>query len=119
MKQKPDEGREGFRRGFILLWIHTQRPILLDTDGSHRLLPVFSTEESIAAAVAAIRVPPHGVLGKMEVWMDARGGLKNATAGGGLHDMPLEQHGLKALWDTDSGFEDALAEGLAHLNDQS
>lgn len=47
--------------------------------------------------------------------MDVEGRLKNATAGGGLRDMPLDRTSLDIAWDKDPGFDEELASGLARL----
>ncbi len=103
------------RKGYSLCWLQDPRLVTLRTGRSNPVLPMFSTEESLARVTKRIPIPPNEILGRIEIWEDDQGRLKNVTAGGGLHDMNLDRSRLDVVWDTDPGFDAELERGLAQL----
>jgi hypothetical protein len=103
------------RQGYMLFWFNNNRLFTLTTERPRAILPVFSTQESLAERSGTIPLPRDGVLCRIEVWMDEEGKLRHATAGGGLRDMTLDHSSLEVLWDSDPSFEREWTKGLAHL----
>lgn len=102
------------RKGFILAWNGRTLITFARADGTS-ILPVFTSEPSVDAVCGRIPIPPDGVLVRIEVWADAAGSFKHATAGGGLKDLQLDWSRLRAMWDTEPGFQRELDRGLAQL----
>lgn len=103
------------RKGYMVFWLNNNQLFTLNTESPKGVLPVFSTQESLAERSGKIPMPSDGILCQLEVWMDEEGKLRHATAGGGLQDMRIDHSRLKVLWDTNPSFDREWTKGLAQL----
>jgi len=106
------------RKGMMLVW-HDKRIVTFKIEDGG-VLPIFETEEMLESVKGQVPIPPHGFLASVEVYADAEGALKYATAGGGVTDLALDWSRLRPIWESDPGFSREWAAGVEQLkNDRS